>query len=387
MINEECQGRGIYIHIPFCLAKCHYCDFYSVPLSVNDWLEDYTWGLAAEIKQRASFYDGQPIETIYFGGGTPSLLSPEQISRVLNQIYRNFPVLKGAEITMEANPLTVNRSSLQNYLRAGVNRLSLGVQSFNDQELQMLGRLHKASHSQEAIVAAREAGFQNINLDLIYGFPGQTIDNWLSSLSTALKAGPEHLSLYLLQLEPDTLLGRKIEKKELELLDEELELAMYELGRQALKNAGYEHYEISNFARPGWECRHNLLYWNSCEYIGVGAGAVSFINHVRHKNTNQLKQYLEAAAFGRDLFWQGEVLEKMDKRQRWIDAVLLGLRTRRGLSLDAFQRRFGIDLLHEYETLITSLIEGGFMEIAAGHLRLTPSAYFVSNQVLCRFMG
>lgn len=386
MTNDR-NSRGIYIHIPFCRAKCGYCDFYSVPLTNTDWLEQYTQGLVAEIEQRASFYDGQPIRTIYLGGGTPSLLTPTQIERLLNKLDKLFPLDSKIEVTMEANPITIDQHYLHDCLQAGINRLSLGVQSFSDRELRLLGRLHLARDSEEAILAAQAAGFSNINLDLIYGIPGQTTDDWIFNLGRAVQADPQHLSLYLLQLEPHTPIGRQVDQGQLCLLEDEQEYQLYQISRELLAENRYQQYEISNFARPGKECQHNLLYWQSCEYLGLGAGAVSFVDRVRHQNTVHLDRYLVASADYPSGFWQGDILEEMDERQRWVDAVILGLRTTRGINLADFQSRFGVDLYQEYAELINELLAGGFINIKYGYLHLAPSAYFISNQVLYRFIA
>ncbi|HOQ10096.1 MAG TPA: radical SAM family heme chaperone HemW [Syntrophomonadaceae bacterium] len=385
MINQQ-DYRGIYIHIPFCKAKCNYCDFYSVPLADGDWLEKYTRGLAAEIQQRASSYDGQPIRTVYFGGGTPSLLTPAQIETILAKLDQAFGLHSPMEITMEANPATVDQKYLRDCRRAGINRLSLGVQSFIDRELHLLGRLHSARDSEEAVQAAFAAGFDNVNLDLIYGIPGQTTGDWEYNLHRAMALAPQHLSLYLLQLEPHTPLGRKVEAGQLYMLEDEEEYQLYRTSQELLAQKNYRQYEISNFALPGKECHHNLLYWDSREYIGLGAGAVSFINRVRFRNTARLEQYLQAAGDYPLNFWQGEILEEMDEEQRWVDAVILGLRTARGINLKDFYRRFGVDLHQKYAEVIQEMKTGGFMIIRDGYLRLTPSAYFISNQILARFI-
>lgn len=384
MINQD--YRGIYVHIPFCIAKCNYCDFYSVPLTGADWLEQYTRGLAAEIEQRASSYDGQPIHTVYFGGGTPSLLTPAQIERILTKLDQAFGLDRHMEITMEANPATVDLRYLRDCRRAGINRLSLGIQSFIDRELRLLGRLHSAQDSREAVQAACAAGFDNINLDLIYGIPGQTTGDWVSNLHQAMALEPRHLSLYLLQLEPHTPLGRRIDAGQLHMLDEEQEYQLYRTSQELLVQKGYQQYEISNFAVAGWECRHNMLYWDSREYFGLGAGAVSFIGRVRFRNTDLLERYLKAGTGYPAYFWQGEILEEMDEEQRWIDAVILGLRTARGINLAEFKQRFGVDLEQVYAGVIQELVAGGFMMLSDGYLRLASSAYFISNQVLSRFL-
>lgn len=385
MIKQQ-DYLGIYIHIPFCKAKCHYCDFYSVPLAAADWLEMYTQGLAAEIEQRASFYDGRPIRTVYWGGGTPSLLTPGQIEKVITRLDKAFGLDGSTEITLEANPATVDFQYLRDCRQAGINRLSIGIQSFIDLDLRLLGRLHSAQDSRMAVEAANSAGFDNINLDLIYGIPGQTTDDWVFNLMRAVGLEPQHLSLYLLQLEPHTVMGRQVDNGQLFMLGDEQEYLMYKTSQELLALKGYQHYEISNFARKGRECQHNLLYWDSREYIGLGAGAVSFINRARFRNTTQLERYLQTREDYPKGFWKGEILEEMDDSQRWIDAVVLGLRTTRGINLAEFEKRFGVDLCQAYDEVIHEMLTGGFMTISDGYLRLTSSAYFVSNQVLSRFI-
>lgn len=383
-IPELKKSRGLYIHIPFCIKKCSYCDFFSLPAVSPQHTSRYIDGVQQEIWLRAKYLEDTVIKTVYLGGGTPSLLTPSQISSLLDCINNSFTLDKDAEICMEANPATLDFEKIQAITRAGVNRLSLGIQSFDDSELRVLGRSHTAGEALNTIMLLRDAGFENYNLDLIYGIPGQTISSWEQTLNKALKTQPRHLSIYLLQLDEKTPLACKIKTGEVQLLDEEDELLMYNIGINLITEAGLQQYEISNFARPGYESRHNLIYWNAMEYIGIGAGAVSFINGKRYMNRADLQLYLAAAENGKQCMV--EELECMDEKALIVDAIILGLRLCQGIDLHDFELRFGIKLLKEYKDIINTFIDENLLMIEDGRLKITKKAYFVSNQVLCGFI-
>lgn len=382
MINSS-DPMGIYIHIPFCLNKCDYCDFYSEPLADMGTLENYTCSVINELQLRQAEFN-RPFASIYLGGGTPSLLNPGQIERILDSVFKYYRPYGDTEISMEVNPATVNLRDMNNLHKVGVNRLSIGVQSFSDIELRTMGRIHNGREAAAILDNVSKAGFDNFNIDLIYGLPGQTIQSWRSNLSQALDFNPQHISAYLLQLEPSTPMARKIDEGKLNLLDDELESSLYYDTLEFLQGKGYEHYEISNFAANDRRCLHNMLYWQGCNYLGIGAGAVSFDGSQRTLNKPPLEKYIESLLTS--CLPSRKVLETMDQHQKVIDAIILGLRLTTGISRGKFQRRFGVDIMNEYEKVINNCQIEGLLEQANDRIYLTKRAYFISNQVLSQFM-
>lgn len=376
---------GMYIHIPFCIKKCNYCDFFSLPLGDQSYLDKYTQALLNEIKIRGQQIPSVQMESIYLGGGTPSLLNGQQLKSILQTVTNEFILLPGAEVSLEANPATLDNAKLAQMEEAGINRISLGVQSFFDDELALLGRVHNADAVMESIELLHSRGWKNFNLDLIYGLPGQLLDKWVQSLKRAVDCGPSHLSMYLLQLEEQTPMGKDVAGGRLKMLDEDDEWYMFDKAMEYLEGKGFEHYEISNFCRPGYECRHNLRYWQAEEYLGLGAGAVSFINGSRFINEPQLKKYVDGLSTCEQ--WPVKELEDMSGRELMIDALILGLRLCAGIDLDQFKERFGVDITSEYKEIIAYYRDRGLLNIANGHLKFTKAGYFLSNQVLCQFMA
>jgi len=376
---------GMYIHIPFCIKKCNYCDFFSLPLGDQSFLDKYTQALLNEIKIRGQQIPSVQLESIYLGGGTPSLLNGQQLKSILQTVTNEFILLPGAEISLEANPATLDNAKLAQMEEAGINRISLGVQSFYNDELALLGRVHNADAVMESIELLHSRGWKNFNLDLIYGLPGQSLDKWMQSLKRAVDCSPSHLSMYLLQLEEQTPMGKDVAGGRLKMLDEDDEWYMFDQAMEYLEGKGLEHYEISNFCRPGYECRHNLRYWQAEEYLGLGAGAVSFINGSRFINEPQLQQYIDALSTSKQ--WPVKELEDMSGRELMIDALILGLRLCAGINLDQFKQRFGVDITSEYREIIAYYRDRGLLNIANGHLKFTKVGYFLSNQVLCQFMA
>ncbi len=384
MINKELTA-GIYIHIPFCLRKCSYCDFYSVPVPEKDLLESYTDHLILELQAKASDWQDRNFSTIYLGGGTPSLIAPAQIDRIIASIFGSYNMLSEPEISMEANPATLSIQALKELKQAGINRLSLGVQSFQDDELQLLGRIHGAQEVWETVAGLERAGFTNYNIDLIYGIPGQSLQSWMNNLGMAVKCHPQHISTYLLQLDPATPLAKKIKQGALPEADEDLEASMYYSSIDYLQSEGYQHYEISNFSQPNYACRHNLIYWQAHEYLGLGAGAVSYRDDQRILNQADFKAYLNAIDGS-----QGcavEVLETMSPREKFLDAIILGLRLTAGIRPEELLQRFGIDFSREYHATIEKLARQGLLNVEEGRIALSRKGYFLSNQVLYHFVG
>jgi len=338
--------------------------------------------LKNELIRRAG---GECIRSIYFGGGTPSLLPAEHIGDLLSAISSLFTVDEAAEITIEANPGTVNEAYLTSIRKLGANRLSLGVQSMNDRELALLGRIHTAAEAREAVRFARSSGFDNLSLDLIYGLPGQTLADWQHSLDEAIAMGPEHLSLYALTLEADTLMWRAIKEGSLPDINPDLSADQYELAEDLLAAQDYGHYEISNWARPGHECRHNLTYWRNLPYLGVGVAAHSCLDGHRMANTGSLDKYM-ADFSGKLSPLLPELDEEIGPELALAETVILRLRLSEGVYADDIRHRFGIDILTHYGRQVEEMVVAGLMERTDGNIKLTRRGRLLSNEVFWRFL-
>ena len=364
---------ALYIHVPFCRRKCPYCSFVSYDYREAD-IPLYLSALKNELIRRAG---GECIRSIYFGGGTPSLLPTKHIGDLFSAISSLFTVDEAAEITIEANPGTVNEAYLTSIRKLGVNRLSLGVQSMNDRELALLGRIHTAAEAREAVRFARSSGFDNLSLDLIYGLPGQTLADWQHSLDEAMVMGPEHLSLYALTLEADTLMWRATKEGSLPDINPDLSADQYELAEDLLSAQGYGHYEISNWARPGHECRHNLTYWRNLPYLGVGVAAHSCLDGHRMANTRSLDKYL--ADFSGKSSPVPEIDEEISPELELAETVILGLRLCEGINVDDMQHRFNIDVLAHYRRQIEAMVGVGLLEQTDRHIKLTRHGRLLSS--------
>lgn len=379
------RNLEIYIHVPFCVKKCGYCDFLSAPAD-GDIRERYVQALACEIEGRAAQCREYEVSTVYFGGGTPSLLTPEQMARLLMVLKRHYLVSSAAEITMEANPGTVDCDSLTQYHRAGVNRLSLGLQSSWDEELKALGRIHTWRQFLEAYEAAGAAGFTHVNVDLMCGLPGQTLTSYETTLRRVaeLIPEPEHISAYSLILEEGTDFTRRYEAGELKLPDEETERELYGLTEQVLQEYGYRRYEISNYAQAGCECRHNVGYWTRENYLGVGIGAASLMENQRFQNGENLQAYLENPLRQRQQEHQLSVAEQME------EYMFLGLRLTEGVEAGLFEKTFHCGLEQVYGEVIRRHVAQGLLayrEGASGRfLHLTPKGLDLANYVMADFL-
>ncbi len=323
------------------------------------------------------------IKTIFVGGGTPTCLRPQYLAGILEQVGKVFSIEQGAEITTEANPGTVSLPALKELRAAGFNRLSLGVQSTHRELLRLIGRIHTFSEARQAVTEARTAGFKNINLDLIFGLPTQTAAQWRQSLYEILALQPEHISCYGLQLEENTPLTEAVEQGQLKPCPEEEELAMYQMARQLLGEKGYQHYEISNFAQVGYQCRHNLLYWQNQAYLGLGPAAHSYLNQSRWGNVEGIEEYASLVKQG-----QRPVAEKttLTIKEQMEETVFLGLRMLEGVNVDTFQQRFGKSLPDIFGKQVSSLTAKGLLEQSFGHLKLTEKALPLANQVFAEFV-
>jgi len=371
---------ALYIHLPFCKKKCGYCSFVSFEGRESN-IPEYISALDAELTQRAN---GECISSIFFGGGTPSLLASDQLDRILTSIRTLFKVTENAEISLEANPGTVDERYFKDIRQLGINRLSLGVQSLNEQTLSFLGRIHTAGDARRSVRFAREAGFSNLNLDLIYGIPGQSLTTWIDTLKEAVRLSPEHFSLYPLTLEDDVPLNRAIKRGELSDIDPDCAADQYEAAEDYLASRGYCHYEISNWAREGMECRHNKVYWQCLPYLGIGVAAHSYIDGHRIANTTDLNEYL-----GR--FQRGEpFLFKMDEEitleTQLAEAIIMGLRLTAGIEFGSMKKRFGIELPNRYEREISELVQLGLIETDERGIRLTSKGLLLGNEVFWRFL-
>ena len=377
---------GIYIHIPFCKSRCTYCGFFSTTsLAMR---EAYTNAICKELHMRRDYLNGQPIETIYLGGGTPSILKLEATEKILSTIYNIYNV-RAKEITMECNPDDLIRpdgiktGTLLPRLRPiGVNRLSIGVQTFNDTLLRTLNRRHTAIQAQQAVHAAHEVGFDNVSIDLMFGLPGQMLEDFKNDVSEALSLDIQHLSVYSLSYEEGTPLHRKLLKGLVQEADEELSRNMYEHVIDATTEKGLKHYEISNFAVPGKESIHNSNYWRGIPYIGVGAGAHSFDTQSRQFNIESLPDYIKEITDG-TLPMCKEILTTADKYNEY---VFTALRTRNGLNIQQLHKIFGPELHAYFLRMAKKHIDNGFLYNESDQIRLTRKALFISNDIMSDLM-
>jgi oxygen-independent coproporphyrinogen-3 oxidase len=376
---------GLYVHIPFCARKCLYCDFLSFARTDASAIDAYADALIAEIGRQGEIYgSGFLADSVFLGGGTPSLLSAGQLARILTALSRSFSITKDCETTMEANPGALDERRLEAALSHGVNRLSMGAQSFNDELLRTLGRIHTRADILANYAAARRAGFGNINLDLMFAFPCQTPADWRDTLAETVALGPEHISFYSLELEEGTPLWASVRDGTLTMPDEDTDREMYRFAVRALANAGYARYEISNAARPGFRCRHNLKYWSGDAYLGFGLGAHSCADGVRFSNTEDLRAYIAAARDGRaSLRAHTHVNTRAD---RIAEYMFLGLRRTEGVLEADYARIFGEDVRARFGKEIARLTREGLLESADGALRLTPAGVDVSNRVFVCFV-
>ncbi len=374
---------SLYLHIPFCMAKCSYCDFASYPLPA-EWYAPYVEALQREVGTVGAGWGRPQLDTLYVGGGTPTVLPTALLAGLLAAVGRAFDLAPTAEVTLEANPGTVTLDALEALCRAGANRLSLGVQSFQAHHLRLLGRIHTAAQAAAAVALARQAGFANVNLDLIYALPGETLAEWQADLGAALALGPEHLSLYALTLEVGTPLQARVACGEVPTPDSELAAAMYELAERTLAERGWEHYEISNWGRtPGLRARHNLTYWHNLPYAGCGAAAHSWLRGERRANVRAPREYIERLAQWQDPVAEAEAISAELERS---ETMILGLRLVEGVSRAAYRDRFGADPADLYPEAVAESVSLGLLEVTATHMRLTARGRLLGNQVFYRFL-
>ncbi len=367
---------GLYLHVPFCRSKCPYCDFYSLPQALSQ-ASAYLRALKQEIALWAPFVQDYRFVTFYAGGGTPSLLGPDFYAAVLEALEASFS-LALEELTLEANPEGLDLEDLKALRALGFNRLSLGAQSFDPKGLKVLGRRHGVADISRAVSLARKAGFENISLDLIFAWPGQDLSGLKQELKALLELAPEHVSCYELTVEPESSLAEKVACGELSLPPEEIVVEMYALIQETLAQQGLWRYEISNYARTGYQCRHNRFYWEVRPFLGLGPAAASHVGAVRYKNAADLAAYLQALDQGH---WPPRELDVLDPEARFREAVVLGLRLLEGVSAPELKARFGFDLHTYYGQTLADLVAQGFLCWQGERLCLTPKGLLVASEI------
>ena len=381
---ERMSSAGIYLHIPFCRSRCSYCDF-ATGMFEGALAERYVAAVISEIEDWREVVNPSQVDTIYFGGGTPSLLTPEQMETILRVVHSHFEIAGGAEISLEINPgdggitTAARQKNFSELRRLGVNRASFGAQTFDDRDLKQLGRTHNAADISTTFEQLRDAGFENVNFDLIAGLPGQRLTDWERNLDQALTVGPEHLSLYLLDVHEGTPLADQIARGMRPKPDEDLAAEMYRMMIEKVCGAGYQHYEISNFCLPGFESRHNTKYWAGAPYYGFGNSAHSYDGYRRRwANDRDTMKYVAMIEKGESAIVERTQLSEAEARS---ESIFLGLRLMRGIDLKRYQAQFGTDLREQYDGELMRLIEAELIEIADDVLKLTSRGAVLSNEV------
>ena len=371
---------SVYIHIPFCATKCYYCAFNTYTF-YKEQAKAYLAALRTEIALYASETD--PLQTIFIGGGTPSILSADALRQLFTDIYQHFRITPDAEITVECNPGTVDDEKLNVMRDNGVNRLSFGLQAMQDETLKQLGRIHTVAEFLESYHLAREHRFENINIDLIFALPDQTMDAWHHTLNEVISLKPEHISAYNLVMEEATPFYEWWQASELHLPSEDTEADMFQYTIETLTAHGYEHYEICNFARPNYYAKHNLVYWDNQPCIGLGAGACGYVNGVRYSNIRGIASYIKALLQGNTPIAD---TERMTGHAEKAEVLMLALRKREGISVEAYQDRFGEEIEAAFGSILKKWMALGLLEHTATHLRLTPRGLFLANEVFIELM-
>lgn len=391
------EGIALYVHIPFCETKCPYCDFNTYS-GIETLIPAYVPALVREISFWGATLHNPKVHTVFFGGGTPSYLASNELCKILEQVRASFRVALDAEVTVEANPDDFDEAKLAAYLEAGVNRLSIGVQSLDDDLLLQLGRRHDSVQAMEAYRMARAAGFGNVSIDLMYGLPSQTLDQWVTTLDQATEFEPVHMSMYCLTLEPGTPMEQWVKKGVLKEPDPDVAADMYLAAEEKMDALDYRHYEISNWAKPRFESRHNLAYWRNQPYLGVGPGAHSYLNGMRFANIRSPKEYVRLLGLEQTTGTVNELDETLIRTQPILDTLeviephlemaetmMMGMRLDTGVSEEEFVKRFGITIEEAYGAEIFELTRDGLIQFSDGTARLTPRGRLLGNRVFSRF--
>lgn len=382
MLIKKDETLGIYIHIPFCIRKCNYCDFPSLP-NMDDYFWDYTDAVCKEIEAVSGNYSNYVIDSVFFGGGTPSVLPAMYIAKIYNTLSKAFDISKNAEISIEVNPGTISTEKATVYKELNFNRISIGLQSANNSLLKLMGRIHTKEIFEECIEIIKKCGFKNINADIIFGIPNQTMEDWQETIELVVKQGLTHLSCYSLKIEENTPWHELNEKGELAIINEDLEREMYYWAISKLDASGFTHYEISNFAKPGYQSLHNLKYWTDKPYLGFGAAAHSNINNVRHSNVENTIEYIKKINKGQSPIVMREHIgpdEKLSER------LILGLRLIGGVNINCLEQEFGSEALKKYKEKINELEKKELVYIKDGMLKLTGLGLDFANLVWSEFV-
>ena len=366
----------IYIHIPFCKTRCIYCDFFST--TQLELSEQYVDAVCKEIELSNRYLDKDELHSIYFGGGTPSQLTASQIGRILNAIQVHHPIVKNCETTIELNPDDVTDEYVANLRSLPINRVSLGIQTFNEDTLRFIHRRHTSQQAIDAVRRLQKNGFNNISIDLMFGFPNETLDAWQTDIERELQLDIQHISAYSLMYEEGTELYRLLTSQQIHEIDEDLSRNMYQILIEQLTDAGFEHYEISNFAKPGFYSRHNSSYWNDIKYLGIGAGAHSYNGVSRQSNISNLKAYIDGIHQGMPKF----ETEMLTPDQQYNETVMTRLRTNKGLDTDTIKERFGTDYYKHLMTAATPYYNIGLLKYEGHHLVLTRKGIYTSNDII-----
>lgn len=373
----------IYIHIPFCIKKCLYCDFISGESTLEE-KKRYIQALQKEIVTLSEEYKEYAVETVFIGGGTPSTLFPGAVASIMDCVRKNFSCVPHMEVTIETNPGTLSYEKLLEYKNAGINRLSMGLQSARCEELKLLGRIHTFEQFVENYKLAREIGFDNINVDLMYAIPGQTMDSFSYSLRQVVNLQPEHISVYSLILEEGTPFYENRERLSASLVEEDTEREMYHYAESFLQKYGYDRYEISNYARPGRECKHNIGYWIRKEYVGFGVSAASYVQGIRYSNVTGIEEYCELIAQD-NVNLLKENMQVLSVKDAMEEMMFLGLRLKKGISAKAFQEQFGMDIYEEYGDALYRNEKDGLLKLGE-QIYLTQKGTDLSNYCMARFL-
>ncbi len=374
---------GLYIHVPFCAQKCYYCDFNSYKINSNQ-KKEYLINIEREMK----FYEGEfkdkCFDTVFFGGGTPSILTVDELKELVNNINENFNIKKDAEITIECNPGTINREKLEAMKKMGINRLSIGLQATQNYHLKSIGRIHTYEEFEKNYYDALDIGFKNINIDLMYALPNQKTQEWKDTLDKIIKLNPSHISAYSLILEEGTKLYDMYQNKEFELLDEDTDINMYNYTIDTLKRHGYNQYEISNYSKEDLECKHNIIYWKCDNYLGLGPGASGFIGDTRYSNIEDICEYNKCIMQNIRPVSEEIELTKKDKIEEFI---FMGLRMNEGINIDVFKERFDTDFYDIYQEVMDNLIKRELVRFDGKNISLTQKGREISNSVFIEFLN
>ena len=374
---------GLYIHVPFCAQKCNYCDFNTYKIEEKNQKTDYLISIRKEMELYKEEFKSKEFTSVFLGGGTPSILTPEELTTLMENIYSNFNIGKDAEITMECNPGTLDKVKLKAIKSLGINRLSMGLQVTQDHHLKYIGRIHTYEQFEKNYKDAIEVGINNINVDLMYSLPNQSFDEWKETLNKIINLNPSHISAYSLILEEGTKFYDMYLNKEFELNDEEVDINIYNYTIDTLCKNGYHQYEISNYSKEGYECKHNIVYWQCDNYLGLGPGASGYINNYRYSNICDIKGYNKCLEYDKRPIEEKNILSKKDEMEEFI---FMGLRMNKGINLDEFYKRFNIDFKHRYNDILGKLKNLNLIIEQNNNIILTQRGREVSNTVFVEFI-